>query len=351
MLTQQFLRAITSRRLLCQPARNIRDQAFRVRQVTQTSSAISARFISSTTLQHPNTTSNHQSNKRIFHTHPIMAAPDEQKQDWSASQYLKFSNERTRAVYDLVGQVQLQVRAPSPRIFDLGCGPGNSTGVLRSAFPDAHITGMDSSPDMLNKARSSHPDVEFVPGDLATFAPEGAHVLFSNAVFHWLRTPSRIPTLIRLFESLAPGGVVGIQVPDNYTEASHSLMRTVASLPSQPWSTYFASTRIGDLSDTTRPDLDPIEPPSAYYNALIPHAASVNIWRTNYQHVLADAGAIVEWVKGTGLQPYLNRIEGEEAKKAFLAEYQAKLKEAYPELVDGKVILGYPRLFVVAVRK
>ncbi|KAH7357381.1 S-adenosyl-L-methionine-dependent methyltransferase [Pyrenochaeta sp. MPI-SDFR-AT-0127] len=280
-----------------------------------------------------------------------MSAPEQQKKDWSATQYLKFNNERTRPVYDLVSQVQLQVPSSSPRIFDLGCGPGNSSGVLRSAFPDAQITGMDSSPDMLAKARVSQPDVEFVQGDLSTYAPSGADVLFSNAVFHWLRTPSRIQTLVRLFESLSPGGVVGIQVPDNYTEASHSLMRTVASLPSQPWSSSFASTRVGDLSDANRPDLDPIEPPSAYYNALIPHAASVNIWRTNYQHVLKDAGAIVEWVKGTGLQPYLNRIESEEAKAAFLAEYGRRLKRAYPELVDGKLLLGYPRLFVVAVRK
>jgi trans-aconitate 2-methyltransferase len=59
----------------------------------------------------------------------------------------------------------------------------------------------------------------------------------------------------------------------------------------------------------------------------------------------------VEWVKSTGLQPYLHRIGDETAKTAFLTEYEKKLKHAYPELADGKVLLGYPRLFVVAVRK
>jgi trans-aconitate 2-methyltransferase len=77
----------------------------------------------------------------------------------------------------------------------------------------------------------------------------------------------------------------------------------------------------------------------------------VNIWRTTYQHVLKDAGAIVEWVKGTGLQPYLHRITSSSAKEAFLSEYEKKLKDAYPELSDGSVLLAYPRLFVVAVRK
>ena len=235
----------------------------------------------------------------------------------------------------------------------LGCGPGNSTQVLQDAFPSAHITGMDSSPAMLQKARATLPSVDFVRGDLSTYAPnEQADLLFSNAVFHWLRSPHRLPTLVRLFSSLKQGGVVAIQVPDNYHESSHTLMRTVASLPSTPWSQYFASTSIGNLTDPTRPDLDPIEPPAEFYNALIPHAASVNIWRTTYHHVLNDAGAIVEWVKGTGLQPYLNRMgDDDDAKKGFLKEYERKLGEVYGELGDGKVLLGYPRLFVVAVRK
>jgi trans-aconitate 2-methyltransferase len=214
---------------------------------------------------------------------------------------------------------------------------------------------MDSSPDMLNKASQEFAEkqnVDFVAGDLSSFTvDEDAHVLFSNAVFHWLRTPHRISTLVRLFSSLSPGAVIAIQVPDNYNEPSHTLMRDTASLPSQPWSNSFSNTTIGKLSDHSRPDLDPIEPPSAWYDALVQHASSVNIWRTTYHHVLKDAGAIVEWVKGTGLQPYLNRIDDEGAKQAFLHEYEKALKEAYPRLADGKVLLGYPRLFVVAVRK
>lgn len=280
---------------------------------------------------------------------------DPQKKDWSATQYLKFGNERARAVHDLVTQITPVISSTKPRIFDLGCGPGNSAKVLLNAFPSAQITGMDSSPDMLEKARVAVPEATFVPGDLGTFKlPEGENVdlVFSNAVFHWLRSPMRIPTLTRIFASLAPGGVIAIQVPDNYTEHSHALMRATALQSDKPWSAAFSAVSIGDVKDADRPDLDPIELPADFYNALIPHAASVNIWRTNYQHVLKDAGAIVEWVKGTGLQPYLHRIgEDEGAKKAFLEEYQRALGEAYPELVDGKVLLGYPRLFVVAVRK
>jgi trans-aconitate 2-methyltransferase len=202
-----------------------------------------------------------------------------QKKDWSATQYLKFNNERTRAVYDLVAQIVPHVTSPTPRIYDLGCGPGNSTKVLKEAFPDAKVTGMDSSPDMLEKATrefEGREGVEFVTGDLSAYKVESStDLVFSNAVFHWLRSSERIPTLVRLFEGLKKGGVVAIQVPDNYHEPSHRLMRETASMASQPWSSYFANTRIGVVGDKERPDLDPIEAPSVWYDALIPNASSV----------------------------------------------------------------------------
>lgn len=276
--------------------------------------------------------------------------------DWSASQYLKFNNERTRPVYDLITQIIPHITSPNPRIYDLGCGPGNSTRVLTSSFPSAHVTGMDSSPDMLGRAndefRTSASHVDFVPGDISNFeVAQNTDLVFSNAVFHWLRSPLRIPALQRLFASLKSGAVLAFQMPDNYHEPSHALMRDIALLPSQPWSSYFADAHVGELGDEHRPDLDPVERPPEFYNAFVENASLVNIWRTNYHHVLADAPAIVEWVKGTGLLPYLNRIEDEGAKAAFLKEYERRLEEAYPKLKDGKVILVYPRFFVLVVRK
>jgi trans-aconitate 2-methyltransferase len=278
-----------------------------------------------------------------------------EKKDWSATQYLKFSSQRTRAVHDLVNHIAPLITFPNPRIYDLGCGPGNSTKVLLSAFPRTDITGMDTSADMLAKARAALPAVTFELGDVEDFQPpeaESVDLIFSNAVFHWLRSSSRIHTLSRIFETLRPGGVLAIQVPNNYHEPSHVLMRSTALLAGHVYSKYFADAKIGDLEDGERPDLDPIEPASAFYNALVPDARDVDIWETRYEHVLKDAGAIVEWVKGTGLQPYLERMgDDEDAKSAFLKEYERGLKEAYPALEDGKVMLGYPRLFVVAVRK
>ncbi|KAH8732684.1 S-adenosyl-L-methionine-dependent methyltransferase [Phaeosphaeriaceae sp. PMI808] len=283
-----------------------------------------------------------------------MPSPAPQTKDWSANQYLKFDTERTRPVHDLITQLKPHITTPTPRIYDLGCGPGNSTQALLSAFPSAHITGLDSSPDMLRKARVTLPSIDFTLGDVATFDVEkgkDAHVLFSNAVFHWLRAEQRIPALTRLFQSLTQGAVLAVQMPDNYAEASHALMRETATMENVSWSACFAGAAVGDLSNQTRPDFDPVESVETFYNALVPFAEEVNVWRTSYHHVLKDAEAVMEWVRGTGLQPFLNRMEDEEVKKAFLREYQSKLKVAYPEMVDGNVLLVYPRVFIVAVRK
>jgi trans-aconitate 2-methyltransferase len=267
-------------------------------------------------------------------------SPTPQSKDWSATQYLKFSNERTRPVHDLIAQV-------APHL---------------SSKPNPLITGVDASADMLAKARATLPDVPFLQADLSTFSPgeaeaeEGGEaegeidLLFSNAVFHWLRTPARLNTLTTLFSRLKPGGILAFQMPDNYTQPSHAQMRAVASQPNKPWSPFFSTTAIGELVDKERPDLDPIEPLAEYYNALSP-LGKVDMWHTTYAHVVADAAAIVEWVKGSGLQPFLQRIGEEGARKAFLEAYEGSLKEGYPVMRDGKVVLKYPRLFVVAVRQ
>lgn len=288
--------------------------------------------------------------------------------DWSAAQYLKFGSERTRAVRDLVANIPLT--APG-RIVDLGCGPGNSTAVLAARWPAARLSGVDASPDMLARARAAGlPGVDFSQADLRTWrwrAPDegeeegeaGAVVdlLFSNAVLHWLRRSERIPTVLRLLQQggsdggggLRSGGVLAFQVPDNHEEPSHRAMREVAARPGTPWRGHFAA--LEEKGEEARPDLDPIETAGEWYDALIPACARVDVWHVLYQHALEGPGAIVEWVRGTGLMPFLNALPEGEVREAYVRAYEERLGEVYPRRADGRVLLRYPRLFVVATKK
>ncbi len=254
--------------------------------------------------------------------------------DWSPEQYLKFSDERTRAARDLLAQVPLT----EPRlVYDLGCGPGNSTGLLVERYPQARIIGVDSSPEMLKKARATYPHAQFIEGDLATWQlGDAADLLFANAVFHWV--PDHMQVLKRLLGSLPKGGVLALQMPDNLDEPSHAAMRETALAGN--WAQKLK--RLGQVRDQ-------LPSPQAYYNELKPGAARIDIWHTIYNHQLDGAQGIVEWVKGTGLRPYIDPLD-EAERKAFLALYLERIAKAYPAASDGKVLLRFPRLFIVCVR-
>ncbi len=251
---------------------------------------------------------------------------------WSPELYLRFEEQRSRPARDLLAQVGQ--RAPA-HVVDLGCGPGNSTQLLAERWPTARIVGTDTSAKMLAAARLRLPEATFELGDIAGWTPpEQTDVVFANAVFQWV--PDHLAHLARILGALRPGATLAIQVPDNLDEPSHRLMRTVAELPA------FAA----DLSFVKRA---PIHPVRTYFEALQPLARTVDVWHTAYNHVLDGAGAIVEWVRGTGLGPYLEPLDPAR-RELFLAEYRARIADAYPAMRDGRVILRFPRLFIVATK-
>ncbi|WP_337184781.1 trans-aconitate 2-methyltransferase [Shinella sp.] len=254
---------------------------------------------------------------------------------WSSAQYLKFEDERTRPAADLLAQVPADLVAGT--VYDLGCGPGNSTELLVRRFPGRGVRGVDNAADMLKAARERLPGVDFVECDLAKWRPhEAAALLFANAVFQWL--PDHVALLARLMDGLRPGGVLAVQMPDNLTEPTHLLMEESAL--AGPWKSAFAE---------GTPRRRPLPAPTAYFDALGPKAARVDVWHTVYNHPMADAAAIVEWVKGTGLRPYLDRIPAEE-RPGFLADYAERIASAYAPMADGRRLLRFPRLFLIAVK-
>jgi trans-aconitate 2-methyltransferase len=251
--------------------------------------------------------------------------------DWSPALYVRFEAERTRPARDLLAQVP----EVSGRIVDMGCGPGNSTQLLAARWPGAEIVGLDSSQAMLAEARKRLPNLRFETADASTWLPgPDVALVFANAIYQWV--PNHLEVLPRVFEAMGEGGVLAVQMPDNPNEPSHRLMREVAA--AGPWAPR--------LADAARA---PLAAPRVYYDALKPYARDLDIWHTIYNHVLEDVDAVVEWVRSTGLKPFLDPLT-EEERAQFLAAYRAGIAGAYPPAADGKVLLRFPRFFIVAVR-
>jgi trans-aconitate 2-methyltransferase len=255
-------------------------------------------------------------------------------EDWSATQYRQFEAERTRPASDLLARIP---DGAIERVADLGCGPGNSTELLANRFPRAAILGLDSSDDMLAKARLRLPRVTFEKADVAQWRGSAPFdLIFANAVLQWI--PGHIALMVRLVSQLAPGGCLAVQMPDNLDKPSHVLMREVAARA--PFRAKLANAtaareKIGAFVD--------------YYVALAPVCAQIDLWRTTYVHALQGPDAIVAWVASTGLRPFLAPLAPDE-RQAFLAQYRGEIGAAYPPLADGRVLLPFPRLFIVAVR-
>ncbi len=258
---------------------------------------------------------------------------------WDPRLYLTFSNERLRPALDLIARIPLA----APRtVVDLGCGAGNVAQVLAARWPDATITGVDSSAPMLARARAAsagNARHAWVEADLAEWSPIApADVVFSNAALHWLDGHAAL--FPRLLSFVAAGGVLAVQMPDNFSQPSHTALYEVAS--SERWRHRLAS--------LVRPQ--PVAAPIDYARWL-DQASAIDLWTTEYLHLLpasADAGhPIVAWMKGAALTPFLERLDAD-MQSHFLADYAERVTAAYPPLADGRVPFPFRRRFIVAVR-
>ncbi|MGA2079218.1 MAG: methyltransferase domain-containing protein [Holophaga sp.] len=251
---------------------------------------------------------------------------------WDPGQYLKFADERTRPSRDLCARIPL----PSPgRVLDLGCGPGNSTQVLRERWPEAEIAGLDSSPEMIAKARALFPGGTWIVADAAAYQPLGElDVVFSNAVLHWV--PDHPRFLPRLLGWLAPGGCLAVQMPAGDGNRLRGVLNQVARRPR--WQQALAGA--GEALT--------FHPAPFYYDLLAPLTARLDLWETVYYHPMASHQALLEWYEGTGMRPYLERLPDEAARAAFRSELLEAFRSEFPLAVDGKVAMPFRRLFFVA---
>ncbi len=251
--------------------------------------------------------------------------------DWNSEQYLKFKAQRTQPAIDLTARLG---GSPS-EIIDLGCGPGNSTRVLKKRFPNAHIIGADYSENMLEKARSDNPDLEFVQldlnDDLSAFHGK-FDVVFSNACFQWL--PNHRELLPRVFALLKSGGTLAAQIPMNFDEPIHKIIGRVSESPR--WRDKFPEKRI--FGTLTIPE---------YHDILSELTNDFEMWQTVYYHRMPSIESVIEWYRSTGLRTYLAALDKREGAD-FIADISKELEKEYPKQRNGEIIFAFPRFFFIA---
>ncbi|MFJ9347801.1 trans-aconitate 2-methyltransferase [Streptomyces sp. NPDC101237] len=264
---------------------------------------------------------------------------------WDPAQYLRHAGHRARPFTDLLARIP-GLPGDAPAVADLGCGPGNMTALLAERWPAARVTGYDNSPEMLDKAIVEHQgptagggSLDFAPADVRTWTPERPYdLIVSNATLQWV--PGHADRFAAWIAGLAPGGTFAFQVPGNFTAPSHRLMRTLAESPR--WR--------GRLADALRHD-DAVLTPEAYLERLTGLGCAADVWETTYVHLLTGEDPVLDWVKGTGLRPVLTALADDpRARDAFLAEYRAALREAYPAGPHGTPF-PFRRIFAVARRE
>lgn len=259
---------------------------------------------------------------------------------WDPTQYLKYSSERLRPALDLLARIPLT--APE-RIVDLGCGAGNVTAFLAQRWPRARIVGVDNSSEMLDKARASvtgGATREWIEADIAAWSPaEPVDVVYSNAALHWQDDHARL--FPQLFEWVAPGGVLAVQMPDQFAAPSHLALAEVVA--ATRW-----RDRLGPLRRSS-----PVLPAADYFRLLGELAQRVDAWTTEYLHVLPasrdEVHPVVAWMQGTTMTPFLAALDAA-AAQAFIGDVSARVGQAYPKLPDGRVLFTFRRVFLVASR-
>lgn len=248
---------------------------------------------------------------------------------WDVDQYTRFHGPRLRPGIDLMARIDHRA---ARRVVDLGCGIGDLTRMLGERWPDARVTGMDQSPDMVAKARATYPGLDIVQADLTVWRPDRpVDVLFCNAVLMWLRDHDRL--FPRLLGLVAPAGVLAVQMSDNFQSPAHrGISETLAAL---------------GLSDRVAPLEDPVAPAGHYCRLLAPLTAALDVWQTTYWHRLTGPDPVVEWLKGTALRPVLQGLDDADRAR-FLEAYRDTVARAYPPEADGSTWFPFRRLFLVA---
>lgn len=252
--------------------------------------------------------------------------------DWNPELYLRFNKERIQPSIDLVSRIEL---SNPKRIVDIGCGPGNSTQILVQRWPNAKIIGIDNSPAMIQKAKSDYPCQEWILADAGKDDINGSYdIVFSNATIQWI--PNHADLLLKFGNMISSNGLIAVQLPLFFDMPVSKSIVEIAK--NKRWST---------ITEPVK-DLLTIHDYSTYYNYLSELFHSIEIWESDYIHILDSQQSILEMIRSTGLRPYLDKLQDESDKKDFEKMVFEGINKDYPSQKDGKVLFHFKRLFFIA---
>lgn len=254
------------------------------------------------------------------------------KKDWNPELYLKFDKERIQPSIDLVSRIPVD----DPKsIVDIGCGPGNSTQILAQRWPKSKITGIDNSVAMIERAKHDFPHQEWKLLDAGKDEIAGTFdLVFSNATIQWI--PNHFDLLKKFRDILSDHGTLAIQLPLFF---DMPLGKSIARISKEKrWSNQTESVN----------HLFTIHHHSDYYDYLSALFTAVEIWESDYVHIMDSHDSILEMIHSTGLRPYIDRLESNADKKDFESMVLSDIKKDYPLQENGKVLFPFKRLFFIA---
>lgn len=253
---------------------------------------------------------------------------------WNANLYDAFNKERIQPSIDLANRID----KVCTRILDVGCGSGMSTLALKNRFPEAEIIGVDLSAAMLENAKKLLSDVQWIQRDCSESLEDLGQfdLVFSNAFLQWLPDQEKFIKNIR--NCIKENGMLAMQIPN------------------------FENMRIAGIIRETAEDFDTNGsiftnmnntcynyPLTTYYNMMCRYYSDVEVWQTNYIHQMDSSDSIVEFVKGTALIPYLERLS-ESQEQEFIEQLNERIAEDYKPCDNGKVLFPFERIFVYGIK-
>lgn len=248
---------------------------------------------------------------------------------WNPDHYLRFADHRRRPGIELLARIP-DIEAGA--IVDLGSGTGDLTSLLALRWPAADIVGIDSSIEMVERARHDHPSIRWSIDDIATWEPDRPlDLIFSNAALHWVDDHEAVFRRLRSY--LTTDGVLAVQMPDNWDAPTHRIPADILDGGRWPRGARAALMR------------DRLSEPTAYVDWLQP--ATTDVWRTTYFQILNGDEPVWTWVTGSVLQPVLAELESADRAR-FADECRSRYVDAYPAAADGSVTMPFSRLFIVA---